>query len=47
MYDDWVDQFRLSATPRLTELFKEDRDYADLPEFMVETLQRLERSEQK
>jgi hypothetical protein len=47
MYDDWVDQFRLCTTPRLTELFKGDRDYADLPDFIVETLQRLERSEQK
>lgn len=47
MNDDWVEEFKSRAAPRLRKLFTSERDFTVLPESIAEPLKRLALAEQE
>lgn len=46
-HDDWIEQFKQRATPRLRNLFTSNHDFTALPETIAEPLRRLAAVEQQ
>ncbi|MET0640661.1 MAG: hypothetical protein ABWZ19_11655 [Hyphomicrobium sp.] len=41
MDNDWIEEFKHRAAPRLRDLFTADRDFTVLPDTIAEPLRRL------